>query len=128
VIESSRACSQNKGRAPGIRKAEQADNKERERQKKKPRKDEPSSDMRFGVFLEIRDLGLLLRFAELHADKERGDKRGYDENALEEIFHRSMPRSTYVFSLKEESLSTGIPPLFSIYIGIVGYKAGSCFL
>ena len=61
------------------------------------RVEERASDVGFGVFLEIRDLGLFLRLAELKAHKEGGNNCGYNENALEEIFHRSMPRSAYVF-------------------------------
>jgi hypothetical protein len=68
--------------------------------------EERTSDRPFGIFLEIRDLGLFLRLAELKTHKEGGNKRGYNENALEKIFHLSMPHNTYVFSLIEETLST----------------------
>jgi hypothetical protein len=57
-------------------------------------------------FLEIRDLGLFLRLAELKAYEKGGYKGGYDKNGLEEIFHRSMPRSARLFSFKPEKMST----------------------
>jgi hypothetical protein len=57
-------------------------------------------------FLEIRDLGLFLRLAELEADKKGGDNGGYNQNALEEIFHRSVPRSAWLFSFMRKKMST----------------------
>jgi hypothetical protein len=91
---------------PGKRKGED--------RRKERRVEERASDVRFRIFLEIRDLGLFLRFAELNAHKEGGNNCGYNENAFEEIFHRSMPRIASVFSFKKESLSTLLSYLFSI--------------
>jgi len=93
------------------------------RPKKKRILEAQASDVRFGVFLEIRDLGLFLRLAELKAHEEGGNNCGYNENAFKEIFHRSMPRIANIFSLKRKKMSTYL----SIYIGIVMFRPGSCF-
>jgi hypothetical protein len=70
------------------------------------REEDPASDIPFGVFLEIRNLGLFLRLAQPNAEKEGADDGGYEKNAFEEIFHRSMPRTARLFSPKSRSLST----------------------
>jgi hypothetical protein len=76
------------------------------------------------IFLKIRDLGLFLRLAELEAPEKGGNNGGYNEKALEEIFHLILPRTAIVFSLIKAILST----LFTVYIEIVRFRTGSCFL
>jgi hypothetical protein len=57
-------------------------------------------------FLEIRDFGLFLRLTELEAHEKGGDNGGYNKNALEEVFHQSMPHTAGLFSFMQKKMST----------------------
>ena len=66
--------------------------------------------MPFGVFLEIRDLRLLLRSAEMDPDKEGGNKHCHAQNRFEEILHVFKPHTAFSFWLNGAKKSTPKSP------------------